>query len=237
MVLKQLLQTFNEQYSLQRRKGNLDVAQKKERDAKSTFDETQIKYKTALKKKAQLKKQLHQRQASQNKSTLNKHEDEDPLTHASHFVQDVLAAIRQTADKRRKQIHSKKNMNQGWDESFAQTIPEDLRTSFWHQMNRRRLTIVLRPTRQRMIQEVQNFAYEARKKQLMNNPAMGDKLKGKSSNNLDIALRVEQLMLLALHPVSSWGRLSSIPSSTAHNRNSSTNASTEAVSWAEPGKY
>ena len=83
---------------------------------------------------------------------------------------------------------------------------DSTRENLLHKMQRRRLTIVLRPSRSRIMDEVK----------LMTKV-------GKSGNSCDTFLTAEQLLLLSLHPCSSPG-LPSVPPSFPSTGE-----------WAEPG--
>jgi F0F1-type ATP synthase membrane subunit b/b' len=138
--------------------------------------------------------------------------------HGKNQVEDrvdaVLSVIHLTAEKRRHQPSMKKDSKspQLWE---IPGISESLKESLRHKMQRRRLSIVLRPTRASMLAE------------------LGRMLKGESFQKQSISkrhdtelppdLRAEQLLLLALHPTAPSPALPSVPPYSSSDM------------WAEPG--
>lgn len=121
----------------------------------------------------------------------------------SDRIANVLSVIRATMEQRRLQLDKKRVEHKPFD--FRQTSSLDLelalKASFRHKMEHRRLVIVLRPSGMGMLSEVKKSAYE-----LMKGANLTSAIDEKA-----MLLRVEQLLLLALHPVAPEEGLPTIP--------------------------
>ena len=138
----------------------------------------------------------------------------DKQTNSSHRISDVLSAIRATLEQRRKQLDAKRNSQESL--AFPDHPPPELavalKTSFRQKMEHRRLVIVLRPSRQSMLDELQTLVAETNR----------DKPNAKVDEN-EAFLRAEQLLLLALHPAAPEEGLAPIPPRSGSG------------TWGEPG--
>jgi len=116
-------------------------------------------------------------------------------------ARDVIIVLNEIFEGRRLRNTNQKHST----ESNNRSSPESKREILLHKMQRRRLTIVLRPSRSRIMDEVK----------LITKVSKGD-------NSLDTFMSAEQLLLLSLHP---WAcsRLPSAPLPTLTGE------------WAEPG--
>lgn len=134
---------------------------------------------------------------------------------AENRVKDSTAVLNMTADMRREQLNQKRNSSASstWVQNLP-GLPASLRKSLWYKMHRRRQQIVLRPSSASIISDL--------KKQVRSKFCSSRGTQRLSDDALEAQLvRVEQLFLLATHPVAPVGNnLSSIPT---------------ASSWAEPG--
>jgi hypothetical protein len=121
----------------------------------------------------------------------------------SDRIANVLSVIRTTMEQRRLQLDKKRVEHKPFD--FRQTSSLDLeialKASFRHKMEHRRLVIVLRPSGRSMLCEVKKSAYEFMKSA---NPTS-------EIDEKSMLLRVEELLLLALHPVAPGEGLPTIP--------------------------
>jgi hypothetical protein len=134
---------------------------------------------------------------------------------AENRVKESTALLNMTADMRREQLNQKRNSSTSstWVQNLP-GLPAPLRRSLWYKMHRRRHQIVLRPSNASMINDL--------KKQVKSKFISSNGTQRLSDDALEAELiRVEQLFLLATHPVALVGNsVSSIPT---------------VSSWAEPG--
>jgi hypothetical protein len=107
-----------------------------------------------------------------------------------------------------------------WEKSMT-SIPEEMRKTFHQKMLRRRITTMLRPTTETMLADI-------KRAHSLKNPSQISKgcfdIVCDNDESLSSELRIEQLLLLALHPPSPKDPLPPVPDQSSPNR-----------SWAEPG--
>jgi len=146
-----------------------------------------------------------------------------------HRIESVLAALRLVAERRRTLFNTKKsgekNSNPVWEKNLAE-LPDALRNSLWQKMQRRRLTIVLRPTRTCVLEEAQDVVKEAISKAVGGTPAevpSAQSATTKRKEQLKALLRSEKLLLLGMHPEAPTPLPPSVP------------PSSPSEPWAEPG--
>ena len=193
----------------------------------------------AATKKSRGEKNTKKTAKSKTKST--KAVDIAEVTPTVNHVENTIAAIHAVAEKRRSQLNIKKGtvgssvMNTSWERKLP-GISDSLRKSLWHKMQRRRLTIVLRPTMSSILSEVQSMARDEAS-DLSNsskpNTSTRKVVTGsgkKSSTDLkdnnhttDLSVRTEQLLLLAMHPEAPSPLPPSVP------------PFSPSTPWAEPG--
>lgn len=129
-------------------------------------------------------------------------------------VNDTVAALALTADKRRDQLNQKRSgsTSGSWVQTLP-SIPSALRKSLWYKMHRRRQQIVLRPSPEALLQGLQRSVTKA----LANLETTKVISEGTKAAELQ---RAEQAFLLAVHPTAKE-ELSTLPTTST---------------WAEPGK-
>lgn len=129
----------------------------------------------------------------------------------SQKLSDILEVIMTTFERRRKQLNSKRH-NNGKDLSDA------LKKSLWHKMQHRRLNIVLRPTRKRLLSELQQYLLYEKSRSLPNGQQ-------RPSVSTEEKICAEQQLLLALYPVEPRKPIPSKPGNAISSL------------WTEPGMY
>jgi hypothetical protein len=156
---------------------------------------------------------LKQRQVILSGGATNAEMDAFAAERSGSRVKDVIGSLKKAADHRREQMHEKKSssVSMAWLQSFPE-LPTSLKKSLWHKMHRRKQQIVLRPTHE-------SFLNELRASVLDNANAVTKKI---PVNVEDQLVKVEQLFLLATHPMAE-DNLSLYPSSKSEQL------------WAEPG--
>ena len=132
-------------------------------------------------------------------------------------VQDMIAALELTAEKRRDQLNQKRNSSTS--STWVQNLPgvsAPLRRSLWHKMHRRRQQIVLRPSQETLATDLKAAVQESLSKM--------DNFNGMSEATQAAELqKAEQAFLLATHPVAPRDEeVPNVPSSSF---------------WGEPGKF
>ena len=129
----------------------------------------------------------------------------------SQKLSGVLEVIMTTFERRRKQLNSKRH-NNGKDLSDA------LNKSLWHKMQHRRLNIVLRPSRKRMLSELQQYLLYEKSRTLPN---------GQQRPNVSTEEKIwaEQQLLLALYPEEPSEPIPSMPGNAI------------STLWTQPGMY
>ncbi|GKY92665.1 hypothetical protein MPSEU_000236500 [Mayamaea pseudoterrestris] len=127
-------------------------------------------------------------------------------------IRDFIGSLKKVAAHRRELLNEKKNSNvsMAWLQSFP-GLTSALKKSLWHKMHRRKQQIVLRPTHASFLKELRSSALE--------NLNCGSH---KPLNVEDQLVKVEQLFLLATHPVAE-NSVSTVPSARGD------------LPWAEPG--
>jgi len=130
-------------------------------------------------------------------------------------VERVLDVLWTTAEKRRGQLELKRRGNWGTDWKVGSPKwPDALKQALWGKMQRRRLQMVLRPTRPSALGDVNSVL-----KELVD----GDGGDASDTATTEQRIRTEQLLLLSLHPVAESPRPSAKPPSSSSGP------------WAEPG--
>ena len=186
-------------------KDALETSEKRARMAKMKIAECQQqtqKY-LALAKQAQ-------RAAAMAAAALKKRNTMSDADRASSRVQDTIAALSLTADKRRDQLNQKRasSTSSTWVQNLP-GIPGPLRRSLWHKMHRRRQQIVLRPSQELLAADLKKSILETLKNDLP-----------ESSKSAEL-VKAEQAFLVAVYPATPKNeRLRTVPSTSA---------------WGEPG--
>lgn len=121
----------------------------------------------------------------------------------SDRIAKVFSVIRATMEQRRLQLDKKRVEYKPLDFRPTSSLCKEmaLKVSFRQKMEHRRLVIVLRPNANGMQSEAKRIASECMKRATLNG----------SIDERTTLLRVEQLLLLALHPVAPDEGLSTIP--------------------------
>ena len=148
---------------------------------------------------------------------------------ASIRVKDVIASFHRTAEKRREQLHQKRNSSASstWVQSLP-GLPGPLKKSLWHKMrissgqyprhrHRRRQQIVLRPSMESLAADLREDVTESLKK-----AHAGKKTRLNIEEEL---IKAEQEFCLAMHPEAPKDLPSGVPPSSGSS----------AEPWAEPG--
>lgn len=139
------------------------------------------------------------------------------IDRSSSRVNDMIAALELTADKRRDQLNQKRNSSTSstWVQNLP-GVPGPLRRSLWHKMHRRRQQIVLRPSQETLAADLKTAVVESLSKT--------ENYKNMSAAAKTAELqKAEQAFLLATHPIAPRDEeILSVPSNS---------------SWGEPGTY
>ena len=208
----------------------MDLADKREKQAQSKLYESRAqlqKFQTLVKQAQRaaltasslLKKKKVALVDAKNRNSRPKGADAFDIERSSSRVKDVLDVLSLTADKRRDKLNQKRTSSS--NNSWVQTLPgisSPLRKSLWHKMHRRRQQIVLRPSYESLVSDLQAI--------ISKNHATTKT--GSLSTKTELLeqelLKAEQLLLLAIHPAApTSNRLSSVPPSSSNDQ------------WAEPG--